>query len=105
MISNESVNDFTCLVEFHCVGEDRAEDLILEGDSELVFEAISPVGVVSQLGHGAHEAAREELLGDVEALELVHGLDLLLPLGSRIVQGLVLLLDQRDLALHLLLPL
>ena len=35
----------------------------------------------------------------------MHGLDLLLALGPCIVQCLVLLLDQRDLPLHLLLPL
>lgn len=35
----------------------------------------------------------------------MHGLHLLLTLGTRIVQGLVLLLDQVDLALDLLLPL
>ena len=61
--------------------------------------------LIIQLLHGAHEATVQEALRDVQALKLVHGLDLLLPLGSRIVQGLVLLLDQRDLALHLLLPL
>ena len=55
--------------------------------------------------HGAHVASSEELLRNVEALQLVHSLDLLLTLGARIVQSLVLLLDERDLALDLLIPL
>jgi len=93
------------VAEFLSVNEHRAEKLVLESDSELVFEAISPVGVLGQLSHGSHEATREELLGNVEALKFVHGLHLLLTLGTRIVQGLVLLLDQVDLAFDLLLPL
>ena len=47
----------------------------------------------------------EEFLRNIQALELVHGLDLLLTFGSSVVQGLILLLDQVDFTLDLLLPL
>ena len=61
--------------------------------------------MLGQLGHGAHVAALEELLGDVQALQLVHGLDLLLTLGSGVIESLILLLDEVNLAFDLLLPL
>jgi len=61
--------------------------------------------VLSQLGHGAHEASRQEFLRDVKALELVHGLNLLLALGACVIQSLVLLLDEVDLTFDFLLPL
>ena len=93
------------MAELLRVHKDRAEELILERDRQLVLEAVAPVRVLGQLGHGAHEAAGEELLGDVEALKLMHGLHLLLSLGTSVIQGLVLLLDEVDLALDLLLPL
>lgn len=50
------------MAEFLSVSKDGAEELILESDCKLVLETVSPVGVLSQLGHGAHETAREELL-------------------------------------------
>lgn len=87
------------------VGENRAEKLVLKSHSELVLETVTPVGLVGQLGHCAHEAAREELFGDVEALKFVHSFDLLFSLSTGVVQSLVLLLDERNLALDLLLPL
>ena len=46
----------------------------------------------------------EEVLGNVQALEFVHGLDLLLTLGSCVVERLVLLLDAVALSSDLLLP-
>ena len=61
--------------------------------------------MLSQLGHGAHEASRQEFLRDVKALELVHGLNLLLALGACVIQSLVLLLDEVDLSFEFLLPL
>ena len=67
------------------VGEDGTEQRVLVCDSELVLEAIAPVRAFSQLLHGAHVASCEELLRNVEALQLVHGLDLLLTLGARVV--------------------
>lgn len=87
-------------VSQHC-----AEQLILVGDSELVFETVTPERVVSQLSHGAHEAAGQEAFRDVKTLQLVHRFDLLLALLTRVVQSLVLLLDELDLALHFLSPL
>jgi len=54
--------------------------------------------------HGTHEAAAQEVFADVQALQLVHGLNLLLTLSSSVVQGLVLLLDEIDLTLDFLLP-
>lgn len=44
------------------------------------------------------------MLGDIEALELVHGFDLLLALDACVVQDFVLLLDAGDLSLDLVLP-
>ena len=93
------------MAELLRVHEDGAEQLVLVGDRELVLEAVAPVGVLGQLGHGAHVAALEELLRDVQALQLVHGLDLLLALGTGVVKSLILLLDEVDLALDFLLPL
>ena len=61
--------------------------------------------MIGQLGHRAHEAARKEAFRDVKTLQFVHGLELLLSLGTRIIQGLVLLLDELDLSLDLLSPL
>ena len=93
------------MAELLRVHEDGAEQLVLVGDRELVLEAVAPVGVLGQLGHGAHVAALEELLRDVQALQLVHGLDLLLALGAGVVESLILLLDEVDLAFDFLLPL
>ena len=61
--------------------------------------------MLGKLIHCAHEASREELLRDIQALKLVHSLDLLLALGSGIVQSLIFLLNEVDFTLNLLLPL
>ena len=45
------------------------------------------------------------MLGHLQALELMHGLNLLLTLGAGNVQRFVLLLDAGDFALNLLYPL
>jgi len=68
--------------------------LIFESNVELILETITPVRVLSKLGHGSVVATGKELLGDIQALQLVHGFDLLLTLGTGIVKSLVLLLDQ-----------
>jgi len=86
------------------VMQDRVVQLILECDVQLILETMSPVLVFGQVLHRSHEAALQELFGQVEALELVHGLDLLLSPSTSIVESLVLLLDARDLTLDLLFP-
>ena len=66
---------------------------LLVSDRELVAEILAPVVFLSQVGECALEAAVQELLTDVQALELVHGPDLLLTLDSCVLERLVLLLD------------
>jgi len=61
--------------------------------------------MLGQLSHGTVEAARQELFRDVQALKFVHRFNLLLALGSGIVKGLILLLDERNLAFDFLIPL
>ena len=79
--------------------------MVFKGHGQLVLETVAPVGVLGQHVHGAHEASLQESLGDVQALQLVHGFDLLLAFGAGIVESLILLLDERDLTLDLLVPL
>lgn len=50
------------------------------------------------------EAAVKELLGKVKTLEFVHGSDLLLALAACVLQQFVLLLNQRNLAFHFIVP-
>lgn len=54
--------------------------------------------------HSVVKTALEEVLGHLEALQLVHGLNLLFTLSSGDVERLVLLLDAADFALDLLNP-
>ena len=46
----------------------------------------------------------QEILGDVHALQLLHGVELLLSLLPSVIKSLVLLLDPGDLSLDFLLP-
>ena len=55
--------------------------------------------------HSVVKAALKEVLGHLEALQLVHGLNLLFTLSSGDVERLVLLLNAAHFALHLLNPL
>ena len=105
LVTHHSVQKHASVLGLLGVGQDGAEQCILVSNGKLVLEAVAPVRALSELLHGAHVASGEELLGDVEALQLVHGLDLLLTLGARVVQSLVLLFDEGDLALDLLIPL
>lgn len=54
--------------------------------------------------HALQEVSGEEVLRDVHALELLHGLKLLLSLLSGVLEGLVLLLDAADLSFDFVLP-
>ena len=83
---------------------DRIVHPVLEVDIQLVFEGIPPMLFISQMLHGFLEIIAQKVLGDIETLELLHGLDLLHSSLSSVLQGLVLLLDQMDFAFHLLLP-
>ena len=51
------VDNGTRLAELLGVGENRAEKLVFKGHSELVLETVTPVRLIGQLGHCAHEAA------------------------------------------------
>lgn len=61
--------------------------------------------LVSQNLHAFLEVRREEALGDVKALQLLDGVELLLSFLSGILQGLVLLLYPLYFSLDFLLPL
>jgi len=78
---------------------------LLEVNVQLVLESITPVVLVGQELHALLEVISQEVFGNVEALKLVHGLDLLLALHASVIESLVLLLDALDLFLDLHLPL
>jgi len=59
---------------------------------------------VSQMLHRFLEVRAQKGLGDIQTLQLLHGLDLLHSSLASIFQSLVLLLDPLDFAFHLLLP-
>jgi hypothetical protein len=63
------------------------------------------VVVLGQELETAQEVVPQETLGHIEALDLLHGLELLLPLDPGVLKGLVLLLDAVDFLLDLGLPL
>jgi len=54
--------------------------------------------------HAFHKIVAQKVLGDVQALELVHGLNLLLSFDSSIVKGLIFDLYSLYLLLNLRLP-
>jgi hypothetical protein len=77
---------------------------VLVRDVQLVLERITPVVRLGQVGQGALEAARQELLGHVQRLKFVHSFNLLFTSCTSILQIAVLVLDALDLALHFFLP-
>jgi hypothetical protein len=54
--------------------------------------------------HASFKILREEGLGNIHALELLHGIELLLSLLPSIIKSLILLLDPCDFSLNFLLP-
>lgn len=83
---------------------DGAIDPVFEVDVQLILETVSPVVFIGQELHALLEVCRKKLLGDVEALKLIHRLDLLLSLSSGVVKSLVLLFDSSDFSLDFGLP-
>jgi len=81
------------------------DEVVSESDLELVFEAVAPVTALSQVHHGAPEAALEELFAHLQALEFVHGFDLLFTFSTSLFQHFVLVLDPLDFTLNFVLPL
>jgi hypothetical protein len=79
-------------------------DELLKRDVKLVVERITPVVGLREVLHRALEAALQELFRHVQTLQLVHGLNLLLAFGARVLQRFVLVLDPLDLPLHFFLP-
>ena len=71
---------------------------------ELVLEARAPVVLGVQSLHRVQEGVREVALGKGDALDLLEGAGLLLSLGTRILEGLILGLNTGDLSLDFLLP-
>lgn len=82
----------------------RIEEPLLEVDVKLIFKRVSPVVFIGQELHALLEIVGEALLGDVETLKLVHGLNLLLALDPGVLKSLVLDFDSLDLFLDFLLP-
>jgi len=52
---------------------------------KLVFKAISPVTVFRQMSKSSLFAALKEVFGELQALDLVHGLYLLVALGTSLL--------------------
>lgn len=104
LLVNLSVNIVCCYLLIDVLFDYVVVELVLIGDFQLVLKSASPEVVLSQVLHSVHEAVAQEALGDVQALELVHGLELLFSAHSGLVQDLVLLLDPLNLALDLVLP-
>ena len=86
------------------VGCYRVENPLFEIDVELILEGVTPVVFVSQKLHARFEIVRQEVLSNMHALQLVHGLLLLLPLHPSVLKSLVLDLDPLNLLLDFLLP-
>jgi len=101
---NDAVDEGTHLGVLLSVNKHFRVELVLVGNFELIFETVAPVRMLGKVLQSSLKAALEEVFGNVEALELVHGLDLLLSLDARRVERLVLLLDARHFAFDLLLP-
>ena len=79
--------------------------MILERNSKLIFETVTPIRVLCQELHCVIETALQKVLGHLKALELVHGLHLLLTLGPGNVQSLIFLLNTGNFSFDLLYPL
>lgn len=77
---------------------------IFEVNIQLIFEGVSPVILVSQVLHASLKIIAQEIFGDVHALKLLHGIELLLSLLPSIIQSLILLLDPGYFPLDFLLP-
>ena len=60
---------------------------------QLIAEGVPPVIVLTQTSKRLCEAATEELLCHIQALEFVHGHHLLRSLGAGLLERLVLLFD------------
>lgn len=104
LLVNLSVNIICCYLLIDVFFDYVVVELVLIGDFQLVLKSASPEVVLSQVLHAVHEAVAQEALGDVQALELVHSLELLFSAHSCLVQDLVLLLYPLNLALDLVLP-
>lgn len=104
LLVNLSVNIVCCYLLIDVLFDYVVVELVLIGDFQLVLKSASPEVVLSQVLHSVHKAVAQETLGDVQALELVHSLELLFSAHSGLVQDLVLLLDPLNLALDLVLP-
>lgn len=104
LLVNLSVNIICCYLLIDILFDYVVVELVLIGDFQLVLKSASPEVVLSQVLHSVNEAVAQEALGDVQALELMHCLELLFSTHSGLVQDLVLLLDPLNLALDLVLP-
>lgn len=78
--------------------------MVLVAHLKLVFNAVPPEVVFSEMSQSAHFAAGEEVLGKLQALDLVHGFHLLVTLGACLLQNLVFVLNALDLTFDFFLP-
>jgi len=67
--------------------------MVLISNFELIFETAAPKTVFSKIGHRLHEAVTEKSFRYVEALQLVHSFNLLLPSDACLIKRLILLLN------------
>lgn len=93
------------IAKFSQLAAHISKEIILECNSQLIFETVAPVGVFGKEFHGVVETALQEMLRHLQALELVHGINLLFALCPCDVECLVLLLDPGNFALDFLHPL
>ena len=84
---------------------DLAVHPLFKVDIELILEGVSPLVMLGKVLHAAHEIISQEVFSEVEALELLHGLILLLSLNSSIFKSLVLLFDSSNFLFDFALPL
>jgi len=65
-----------------CVVQGQVDQVVLVTHLKLVFKAISPVAVFHQMSKSALFAALKEVFSELQALDLMHGLNLLVALGA-----------------------
>jgi hypothetical protein len=78
--------------------------MVLVAHLKLVFNAVPPEIVFGEMGQSAHLAASEEILGELQALDLVHGFHLLVTLGACLLQNLIFVFYTLDLTFDFFLP-
>jgi hypothetical protein len=82
VVSYELIEILIRLSVAACVFQGQVDQVVLITHLKLVFKAISPVAVFGQMSKSALFAALKEVFSELQALDLVHGLHLLVALGT-----------------------